>query len=90
MSNDVTSWHPRWGIRVALDLDGDKQKNLAQRLGWPPSKLSLILSGEQRLTVDELSDIAREQGREIGWYFSPPFNGAMGVYVGWEQLDLAV
>ena len=79
-------WKPIYGIRFALIEADETQKDLAQRLGWSEARLSKILSDDQKLLVDDLTEIARAQGKEYDWYLRPNF--AKGVWRGWEQLAI--
>lgn len=87
MSHTI-DWKPIYGIRFALIESGESQRQLAERLGWSEARLSKILSGDQRLLVDDLSEIARAQDKDYGWYLQPNF--AKGVWRSWEQLAIAV
>jgi transcriptional regulator with XRE-family HTH domain len=71
MSNTM-HWHPRWGLRMALEEQGLKQKDLAHRLGWAESRVSKLLDGKQAMTVEDLIVMARELDRDIGDLFDPP------------------
>lgn len=75
------SWSPRYSVMIALEEDGESQKELAARLGWTPSKLSRMLSGSQKGNLNDWLQIAKAQGRDITFYVAPTIQ-AMGVYLG--------
>lgn len=73
-------WQPWMGVQIALTEDGMTQKQLADLLGWDPSKISRILDGSRELRIGELEDIARVQGRDFDWY-RRGFDHAKGDYL---------
>lgn len=70
--SDTIYWEPWMAIETALKQDGMTQKALAEELGWEPSKLSLVLSGKQRLWANDLYIISKIQRRPIEYYYEPP------------------
>jgi antitoxin component HigA of HigAB toxin-antitoxin module len=81
MANTI-EWTPITAIQYALWTSGEKQRDLADKLGWSEARLSKIISGKQRLLVDDLAAIAKAQGKDYNWYLDPPaMSGAMGVYL---------
>lgn len=80
MSN-VLIWRPRYAIWIALQEDGESAGDLAGRLGWDPSKLSRIITGERKkVDIEEWQAIAKAQNRELSHYLEPPKRD-MGVYL---------
>lgn len=66
-------WDERFAIDWALREDGMSAAALAKEIGMDPSKLSRIISGEQKkLPLDELKRIAEGQGRPLSYYTETP------------------
>ena len=92
MSTRTTAkWEPWMAVLIALTEDGMTQEELAQRLGWDPSKLSRIIAGvkhrggkRQELKGSEIMRIAEIQDRPYSWYLEGYIEGsgdAKGVYL---------
>jgi transcriptional regulator with XRE-family HTH domain len=66
-------WKPHYAIWIALQEDGEKQKEFAERIGMDPSKLSRIISGKlKRVDLSDWQRIAAGQNRPLSWYMEPP------------------
>lgn len=56
-------------LKVKLVESGIKNYEIAQRLGWHPSKLSNIINGACTATMEERAQIAKELGVDVGEIF---------------------
>lgn len=66
-------WTERRAIKWALDDDNMSGAELARKIGIDPTKLSRIISGEQKsLPIEELKLIAEGQGRPLSYYTETP------------------
>lgn len=80
------TWKPWMGVALALTEDGMTGLELAQRLGWEPSKVSRLINGKlKRFDVEELMAVAAAQNRMLQYYVQGPdrpaeSNRARGVY----------
>jgi transcriptional regulator with XRE-family HTH domain len=73
MTTLIIRWNERKAIEWALDEDGMSATALANQIGMDPSKLSRIISGEQKkLPIEELTAIARAQSRPLAYYTELP------------------
>lgn len=60
--NDTIAFHPGYYIKEIVDESGLTQENFAKRLDTTPKNLSLLIRGEQSLSID----IAMKLSRMIG------------------------
>ena len=89
MSTQVAgdTWKPWMGVALALTQDGMTGIELAQKLGWEPSKVSRLINGKlKRFDVEELVAVAAAQNRMLAWYVQGPkradeANRAKGVWL---------
>ena len=72
-TSNLIEWEPRYAVWIALQEDGETQAELAERLDWPTSKLSRIVTGKtKRVDISEWQAIAAAQGRKLDYYLTPP------------------
>ena len=89
MSTETASgiWQPWKGVGLALREDGMTGLELAQKLGWEPSKVSRLINGKlKRIPIEELMAVAAAQNRNLSWYLHGPdrmtdSDRAMGLYL---------
>ena len=80
------TWKPWMGVALALTQDGMPGIELAEKLGWEPSKVSRLINGKlKRFDIEELMAVAEAQDRPLAWYVQGPkradeANRAKGVY----------
>ena len=58
-------------LKLKLVESGRKFYEVAHNLGWHPSKLSHIIHGASKPSVDEMAQIARELGVDVAEIFPP-------------------
>ena len=68
--NDTIAFHPGYFIREIIDYKGLSQEDFAKRLGTTPKNISLILRGEQRLTVNMATKLSRMLGTSITYWLN--------------------
>ncbi len=59
-------------LQAARAARGLTQRDVAAKLGRPPSFVAKVESGERRLDVIELDELAALYGRTVEWFIPPP------------------
>jgi len=59
-------------LKVAIIKSGWKSYELAQQLGWHPTKISQIVIGAHNPTEEEKNQLADELGRPVADLFPEP------------------
>jgi len=79
------TWTIGLAIQTARKMHGLEPHELADRLGWHPSKLSRIENDRTKRgpSLEELRQLREELGQDWAWYLEGPTvpNGAMGRYL---------
>ena len=60
---DKIAFHPGYYIKEIVDDSGLTQEDFAKRLGTTPKNLSLLIRGEQNLSIDITMKLSRKIGR---------------------------
>ncbi|MCF0117583.1 MAG: HigA family addiction module antidote protein [Bacilli bacterium] len=68
--NDKIAFHPGYYIKEYIEDNGMTQEEFAFRLGTTPKNLSLLIRGEQSISVDIASKIARLTGTSIKYWIN--------------------
>lgn len=63
--NDTVAFQPGYYIKEIVDESGVTQKDFAKRLGTTPKKLSLLIRGEQSLSIDIAMKLSRMLGTSV-------------------------
>lgn len=63
--NDKIAFHPGYYIKEIVDESGLTQKDFAKRLDTTPKNLSLLIRGEQSLSIDIAMKLSRMIGTSI-------------------------
>ena len=63
-------YEPMWAkIRERVDASGIKYKYIATKLGSSPAKLSLMLSGQRRISIEDFVEICSAIGASPTEFF---------------------
>ena len=57
--NDRVAFHPGYYIKEIVEQSGLTQKDFAKRLDTTPKNLSLLIRGEQNLSIDIAMKLSR-------------------------------
>ena len=57
--NNTVAFHPGYYLKEIVDDSGLTQEDFAKRLGTTPKNLSILLKGDQSLSIDIASKLSR-------------------------------
>lgn len=66
--NDKIAFHPGYYLKEIVDESGLTQEDFAKRLGTTPKNLSILIRGEQSLSIDMASKLSRMLGTTIAYW----------------------
>ena len=67
---DTIAFHPGYYIKEIIDESGLTQEDFAKRLDTTPKNLSLLVRGEQSLSIDIAMKLSRMQGASVGYWLN--------------------
>ena len=68
--NDEMAFHPGYYIKELVDASGLTQEDFAKRLGTTPKNLSILIRGEQSLSIDIAGKLSRMFGMSISFWLN--------------------
>lgn len=68
--NDKVAFHPGYYLKEIVEDSGLTQEDFAKRLGTTPKNLSILLKGDQRLSIDIASKLSRMLGTSISYWLN--------------------
>lgn len=68
--NDKIAFHPGYYIKELVDESGLTQEDFAKRLGTTPKNLSLLIRGEQSLSIDIAMKLSRMIGTSVKYWLN--------------------
>lgn len=68
--NDKIAFHPGYYIKEMIDESGLTQEDFAKRLDTTPKNLSLLVRGEQRLSIDIAVKLSRMLGSGVNYWLN--------------------
>lgn len=68
--NDKVAFHPGYYLKEIVDESGLTQEDFAKRLGTTPKNLSILLKGDQSLSIDMASKLSRMLGTSIAYWLN--------------------
>lgn len=68
--NDTIAFHPGYYIKEIVDESGLTQEDFAKRLDTTPKNLSLLIRGEQSLSVDMAMKLSRMIGTSVNYWLN--------------------
>lgn len=68
--NDKVAFHPGYYIKEIIDNSGLTQADFARRLGTTPKNISVLVRGEQSLSVDIAGKLSRMLGSSISYWLN--------------------
>ncbi len=66
--NDTIAFHPGYYIKELVDESGLTQEDFAKRLDTTPKNLSLLIRGEQTLSIDVAMKLSRMIGTSVSYW----------------------
>lgn len=67
---ETIAFHPGYYIKELIDESGLTQEDFAKRLGTTPKNLSLLVRGEQGLSVDMATKLSRMLGTSVAYWLN--------------------
>lgn len=68
--NDTIAFHPGYYIKEIIDESGLTQEDFAKRLDTTPKNLSLLIRGEQSLSIDIAMKLSRMIGTSVSYWLN--------------------
>lgn len=68
--NDKIAFHPGYYIKEIIDDSGVTQEDFAKRLGTTPKNISVLICGEQSLSLDIAMKLARMVGNSTEFWLN--------------------
>jgi len=68
--NDQMAFHPGYYIKELVDQSGLTQEDFAKRLDTTPKNLSLLIRGEQSMSIDMAVKLSRMEGTSINYWLN--------------------
>jgi len=68
--NDTIAFHPGYYIKEIVDESGLTQEDFAKRLDTTPKNLSLLIRGEQSLSIDIAMKLSRMMGTSVNYWLN--------------------
>jgi len=68
--NDKIAFHPGYYLKEMVDESGLTQEDFAKRLGTTPKNLSILIRGEQSLSIEMATKLARMLGTTVGFWLN--------------------
>jgi addiction module HigA family antidote len=68
--NDMIAFHPGYYIKEIVDESGLTQEDFAKRLDTTPKNLSLLIRGEQSLSIDIAMKLSRMIGTSVNYWLN--------------------
>lgn len=87
-SNDKIAFHPGYYIKEIIDESGLTQEDFAKRLDTTPKNLSLLVRGEQSLSIDIAMKLSRMIGTSIDYWINlqDAYNSLIAEFKSKEEL----
>ena len=68
--NDTVAFHPGYYIKEIVEESGLTQEDFAKRLDTTPKNLSLLIRGEQSLSIDIAMKLSRMMGTSVNYWLN--------------------
>ena len=68
--DDRIAFHPGYYIKEIIDESGLTQRDFAYRLDTTPKNLSLLIRGEQSLSIDIAMKLSRMMGTSVSYWLN--------------------
>lgn len=87
--NDTIAFHPGYYIKEIIDESGLTQEDFAKRLDTTPKNLSLLIRGEQSLSIDIAMKLSRMIGTSVNYWLNlqNAYDALIAEFKSEEELD---
>ena len=68
--NDKVAFHPGYYLKEIVEESGLTQEDFARRLGTTPKNLSILIRGDQSISIDIASKLSRMLGTTIAYWLN--------------------
>ena len=68
--NDKVAFHPGYYLKEIVDESGLTQEDFAKRLGTSPKNLSILIRGDQSLSIDIAAKLSRMLGTTVAYWLN--------------------
>lgn len=68
--NDTIAFHPGYYIKEIIEESGLTQEDFAKRLGTTPKNISILIRGEQSLSIDIAMKLSRMLGTSVSYWLN--------------------
>lgn len=68
--NDKVAFHPGYYLKEIVEESGLTQEDFAKRLGTTPKNLSVLIRGEQGLSIDIATKLSRMLGSTVAYWLN--------------------
>ena len=68
--NDTAAFHPGYYVKEIVEESGLTQEDFAKRLDTTPKNLSLLIRGEQNLSIDIAMKLSRMLGTTVSYWLN--------------------
>ena len=68
--NDSIAFHPGYYLKEIVEESGLTQEDFAKRLGTTPKNLSILIRGEQDLSIEMATKLSRMLGTSIAFWLN--------------------
>ena len=68
--NDEVAFHPGYYLKEIVEDSGLTQEDFARRLGTTPKNLSILIRGDQNLSIDIAGKLSRMLGTTIAYWLN--------------------
>ena len=68
--NDTIAFHPGYYLKEIVEESGLTQEDFAKRLDTTPKNLSLLIRGEQSLSIDMAMKLSRMLGTSVNYWLN--------------------
>ena len=86
--NNKIAFHPGYYLKEIVDDSGLTQEDFAKRLGTTPKNLSLLLRGEQDMSIDIAAKVSRMLGTSVALWLNlqQAYNEKIAEFISEEEL----
>ena len=86
--NDEIAFHPGYYIKEIVDESGLTQEDFAKRMGTTPKNLSVLINGEQSLSIDIATKLSRMLGTSVSYWLNlqQAYDEKMAEFLSIEEL----
>ena len=86
--DDKIAFHPGYYLKEIVDESGLTQEDFAKRLGTTPKNLSILVRGEQSLSIDIATKISRMMGTTVAYWLGlqQAYDEKLAEFISLEEL----